>query len=123
MSGGLDGEGAQLAAVTRDFAAVGGLVRALFQGGLRGVGRDNQNALFLKKACAMLRAKLSTVPALLLACGVAVLSGCSTTAKDETAGWSPNRIYSEAKDEASAGAYDKAVTLFEKLVFMQRHNR
>ena len=63
----------------------------------------------------MLRAKLSTVPALLLACGVAVLSGCSTTAKDETAGWSPNRIYSEAKDEASAGAYDKAVTLFEKL--------
>jgi outer membrane protein assembly factor BamD len=34
---------------------------------------------------------------------------------DKTANWSTSRIYSEAKDELSAGAYDKAVPLFEKL--------
>ncbi|MCW5652160.1 outer membrane protein assembly factor BamD [Hydrogenophaga sp.] len=45
----------------------------------------------------------------------AVLSACSTKPVDETAGWSPNRIYSEASDERAAGNYDKAVTLLEKL--------
>ncbi|MEO7127711.1 MAG: outer membrane protein assembly factor BamD [Rhodoferax sp.] len=45
----------------------------------------------------------------------AFVSGCSTTPKDETAGWSPNKIYSEAKDEMDSGGYDKAVPLFEKL--------
>jgi outer membrane protein assembly factor BamD len=45
----------------------------------------------------------------------AVVSGCSTTTKDETAGWSPNKIYSEARDEMSSGGYEKAVPLFEKL--------
>ncbi len=45
-----------------------------------------------------------------------VLSACSTTpAPDRTATWSPNKIYAEAKDEASSGAYDKAVPLYEKL--------
>ena len=44
-----------------------------------------------------------------------VLSGCASDPKDPTAGWSPNKIYSEARDEAANGAYDKAVTLFEKL--------
>lgn len=45
-----------------------------------------------------------------------VLSACSTTpALDRTATWSPNKIYAEAKDEASSGAYDKAVPLYEKL--------
>jgi outer membrane protein assembly factor BamD len=34
---------------------------------------------------------------------------------DTTAGWSPNRIYSEARDEMNAGGYDKAVGLLEKL--------
>ena len=52
----------------------------------------------------------------MLLVGLTVLvSGCSTTTKDETAGWSPNKIYSEARDEASSGSYDKAVPLFEKL--------
>jgi outer membrane protein assembly factor BamD len=47
---------------------------------------------------------------------MAVLSGCSSTpAKDPTAGWSPNRLYQEAKDEMNAGAYDKATALYEKL--------
>jgi outer membrane protein assembly factor BamD len=44
-----------------------------------------------------------------------VVSGCASDPKDPTAGWSPNKIYSEARDEAANGAYDKAVTLFEKL--------
>ena len=45
-----------------------------------------------------------------------ILSACSTTpALDRTATWSPNKIYAEAKDEASSGAYDKAVPLYEKL--------
>ncbi|MDR3454122.1 MAG: outer membrane protein assembly factor BamD [Rhodoferax sp.] len=62
-----------------------------------------------------LRAKLSVVPALLLVSLGALVSGCSTTTKDETAGWSPNKIYSEAKDNMDSGSYDKAVPLFEKL--------
>ncbi|MEG0922463.1 MAG: outer membrane protein assembly factor BamD [Comamonas sp.] len=43
------------------------------------------------------------------------LAGCSSTDVDPTAGWSPNKIYSEARDEASSGAFDKAVPLYEKL--------
>lgn len=58
--------------------------------------------------------KLSVVYACVLACG-ALLNGCSSTPKDPTAGWSPNKIYAEAKDELNTGAYDKAVPLFEKL--------
>jgi outer membrane protein assembly factor BamD len=44
-----------------------------------------------------------------------LLSACSSTPVDETANWSPNKIYSEAKDEMNSNAYDKAVVLFEKL--------
>ena len=61
----------------------------------------------------MLRAKLSAVPALALA--TALLAACSSTPDDRTATWSPNKIYAEAKDEVSSGAYDKAIPLFEKL--------
>lgn len=59
--------------------------------------------------------KLSSVCALAFGCTVVLLSGCSTTATDPTANWSPNRIYSEAKDELNSGGYEKAVPLFEKL--------
>lgn len=68
----------------------------------------------------MFSTKLSVVPAtspftaVLLACAF-VLSACSTTVKDPTAAWSPNKIYAEARDESNSGAYDKAVSLFEKL--------
>lgn len=44
-----------------------------------------------------------------------VLAGCSSTKDDPTVNWSPQRIYSEAKDELHSGAYDKAVPLLEKL--------
>ena len=65
---------------------------------------------------AMVRAKLSVVLASLLVGAAALLTGCSSTpTKDATAGWSPNRLYKEAKDEMDSGAYDKAVVLYEKL--------
>ncbi len=41
--------------------------------------------------------------------------GCASTTADPTVGWSPNKIYAEAKDEAASGAYDKAIPLYEKL--------
>ncbi len=63
----------------------------------------------------MSHAKLSAVSAWMLAGSVLLLSACSTTKQDETAGWSPNKIYAEAKDEMSSGAYDKAIPLLEKL--------
>jgi outer membrane protein assembly factor BamD len=46
-----------------------------------------------------------------------VLSGCSLfpDQPDETAGWSANKIYTEAKSMMSDGAYDKAIKYFEKL--------
>lgn len=43
------------------------------------------------------------------------LTACSTTPVDPTADWSPNKLYSEATDERNAGAYEKAITLYEKL--------
>ena len=66
----------------------------------------------------IVRSKLSVFPSLpaLLLAGLALgLSGCSTTEVDKTANWSPNKIYTEAKDELNSGAYDKAIPLFEKL--------
>ncbi len=62
----------------------------------------------------MRNAKLSVLYALLPAILV-VMAGCSTTTTDPTAGMSPNKIYADAKDELSAGAYDKAANLLEKL--------
>ncbi len=58
--------------------------------------------------------KLSRVGQLSLL-SLVLLAGCSTTSDDKTATWSPNKIYAEAKAELDAGAYDKAVLLYEKL--------
>lgn len=44
-----------------------------------------------------------------------LLAACSSKPVDRTENWSPNRIYSEAKDEFNAGAYDKAIPLYETL--------
>jgi outer membrane protein assembly factor BamD len=58
---------------------------------------------------------MSKLSALCLGLAV-VLGGCASDAeKDQTLGWSPNRIYQEAQDERSAGNNEKAVALFEKL--------
>jgi outer membrane protein assembly factor BamD len=63
----------------------------------------------------MLRTKLSVVCACLLASATLWLTGCASTPEDKAANWSANKLYSEAKDEMSSGAYDKAIGLFEKL--------
>lgn len=63
----------------------------------------------------MFRSRLSVFPSLLAVGIVVLLSACATVEADKTIGWSPNKIYSEAKDEMNSGAYDKAVNLFEKL--------
>ena len=43
------------------------------------------------------------------------LSACSTTPKDETVGWSPDKIYSEARDARDNGNFDRSISLYEKL--------
>lgn len=54
-------------------------------------------------------------PALAIIFTAGLLSGCSSTKEDPTANWTPDRIYTEARDEVQAGGFDKAVPLFEKL--------
>ncbi len=58
--------------------------------------------------------RLST-PALAAIALAALLQGCSTTTVDETANWSPNRLYSEAVDEREVNNFERAITLFERL--------
>lgn len=63
----------------------------------------------------MLLSRLSAV-SLCLAGASFVLSGCaSSKAADPTAGWSPNKLYSEASEERDAGNFEKAIELYEKL--------
>lgn len=44
-----------------------------------------------------------------------LLVACGTTSKDETSAWNADKLYAEAKDEASAGGYDRAAKLYERL--------
>lgn len=44
-----------------------------------------------------------------------VLAGCGTTARDPESGWSAERLYAEAKEEASQGNYERAGKLYERL--------
>lgn len=44
-----------------------------------------------------------------------LLAACDTTPKDETTRWSPEKLYSEAKQETAAGSYEKAIKLYERL--------
>lgn len=57
---------------------------------------------------------LAVIAALFLAI---VLAGCGLfpEVKDETSGWSANKIYAEAKEALNEGAYDKSIKYFEKL--------
>jgi len=43
------------------------------------------------------------------------LVGCNTTPRDDTAQWTSERLYAEAKEEASAGNYERAAKLYERL--------
>ncbi len=57
------------------------------------------------------------IAALLLACAI-MTSGCSLfpdAGKDETAGWSAERIYKEAHDAMTEGNYTRSAKLFETL--------
>ena len=46
-----------------------------------------------------------------------MMSGCGSLGekRDETKGWSADKLYAEAKDELKAGNYEKAIKYFEKL--------
>ena len=57
---------------------------------------------------------LAVIAALFLAM---LIGGCGLfpEVQDETAGWSANKLYSEAKQAMDEGVYDKAVKYFEKL--------
>jgi outer membrane protein assembly factor BamD len=57
---------------------------------------------------------LAVIAALLLA---TLINGCGLLpeTKDETIGWSANRLYTEAKESLNDGSYDKAIKYFEKL--------
>jgi outer membrane protein assembly factor BamD len=60
---------------------------------------------------------LSRVLGGLLLAAALTLGGCGLLPeiKDETAGWSAQRIYAEAKDNLNNGNYERAVKLFETL--------
>jgi outer membrane protein assembly factor BamD len=57
---------------------------------------------------------LAVIAALFLAI---VLSGCGLfpEVKDETSGWSANKLYTEAKEALNEASYDKSIKYFEKL--------
>jgi len=63
----------------------------------------------------MLNVRLSVLALTLFGLVATMLSGCSSTTADPTAAWTPEKIYSEARDEVGAGAWDRAAMLFEKL--------
>jgi len=44
-----------------------------------------------------------------------LMAACGSSPKDETAGWSVEKLYSEAKQESANGAYERAAKLYEKL--------
>ena len=49
----------------------------------------------------------------LLAAGL--LAGCGTATRDPESQWTPERLYAEAKEEASLGNYERAGKLYERL--------
>ncbi|MCX7245905.1 MAG: outer membrane protein assembly factor BamD [Burkholderiales bacterium] len=62
------------------------------------------------------RARLASITLLAtMFIGPLLFSGCSSTPKDETDGWSENKLYSEGNDKLKAGDFDKCGKFFEKL--------
>ena len=70
----------------------------------------------MRSVAAFLRA-LAPIVVIGAGLGTTLLGGCGLLPDviDETAGWTPNKLYSEAKDAMNEGAYDKAIKFFEKL--------
>jgi len=58
---------------------------------------------------------LSRPMAAVLAVLFALIAGCGSTPKEPESQWSAERLYAEAKDEASSGNYDRAAKLYERL--------
>ena len=58
---------------------------------------------------------LSRPMAAVLAVLFVLLAGCGSTPKEPESQWSAERLYAEAKDEASSGNYDRAAKLYERL--------
>jgi len=54
-------------------------------------------------------------PGAVLLVVIGLVAGCAGSPKDEAAQWSAEKLYSEAKNEASAGNYDRAAKLYERL--------
>ena len=70
----------------------------------------------MRSVAAFLRT-LAPIVAIVAVLGATLLGGCSLLPGeiDETAGWSANKLYAEAKSAMADGAYDKAIKFFEKL--------
>ncbi len=70
----------------------------------------------MRSVAAFLR-RLAPIVAIVAALGTTLLGACSLLPGeiDETAGWSANKLYAEAKSSMADGAYDKAIKYFEKL--------
>jgi len=60
---------------------------------------------------------MRSLASLLAILALTLFAGCGLLPDqvDETAGWSANKLYAEAKNAMGEGAYDKAVKYFEKL--------
>ena len=52
---------------------------------------------------------------LVVSVGPLMLAGCGTTPKEPESQWSAQRLYAEAKEEASIGNFDRASKLYERL--------
>ena len=63
-----------------------------------------------KRTSARLRIAVSAISIVAV-----LLAGCESGGRDDTSRWTPERLYSEAKEEAASGNYEKAVKLLERL--------
>lgn len=78
------------------------------------MGVDIINLVYFQ-GCQMLNIRLSVLALSIVSFSMVLLAGCAGTNTDPTAAWTPEKIYSEARDEVSAGAWDRASMLFDKL--------
>ena len=70
----------------------------------------------MRSVAAFLRA-IAPIVVIGASVGTGLLGGCGLLPDqiDETASWSANKLYAEAKSSMTDGAYDKAIKYFEKL--------